>query len=85
MIDTNSLLVETPFVMRAVAGAAFWVLSILIVIFHRAGAQVVGAVFVLCGGLGLVTGANPHLAILVAVFGFITHSMGRLLYRMRRR
>ncbi len=85
MLDTNALLVETPFVMRVVVGAAFWVLSVLILILHRSGAQVVGVVFMLCGVLAMMSGGNPHLAMLLAVFGFISHSLGRILHWMRRR
>ena len=84
MLGTDELLSGAPFLMRAVVGAIFWVLSVLILIFHRSGAQVVGMLFVLSGSLGLVAGANPHIALLLILFGFVVHSMGRVLHWMRR-
>ena len=85
MLGTDGLLVGAPFVTRAVVGAVFWVLSVLILIFHRSGAQTVGMLFVLSGSIGLAAGANPHIALLLILSGFIVHSLGRVLHWMRRR
>jgi len=85
MLGIDELVSGAPLVMRAAVGAVFWVISILILILHRSGAQMVGTVFVLSGSLGLVTGVNPHLALFLVVFGFVIHSLGRVFYWMRRR
>lgn len=85
MLGTDGLFTGAPFVLRAAVGAVLWVISILILIYHRSGAQIVGTVFVLSGSLGFVVGANPHIAFLMVLFGFIVHTLGRVLYWMRRR
>ncbi|HQP99300.1 MAG TPA: hypothetical protein PLY86_12650 [bacterium] len=82
---TGGLLGDAPLAVRVAVGAVFWVLSVLILIYHRSGAQVVGMVLVLIGSLGLITGANPHIALLLVLFGFICHSLGRVMHWMRRR
>ncbi len=82
---TGGLLGETPLAVRMAVGAVFWVLSVLILIYHRSGAQVVGMVIVLIGSLGLITGANPHIALFLVLCGFICHSLGRVMHWMRRR
>ncbi|MFH1742790.1 MAG: hypothetical protein ABIH23_27615 [bacterium] len=85
MLGTNELFVGAPFITRAAVGAAFWLLSVLILMLHRSGAQIVGMLFVLSGSLGLVAGVNPHIALLLVLFGFIVHSLGRVLHWMRHR
>jgi hypothetical protein len=85
MLGTDGLLTGVPFLVRAAVGAVLWVISILILLFHRSGAQIVGAIFVFSGSLGFVVGANPHIAFILVVFGFIVHALGRVMYWMRRR
>ncbi len=85
MLGSEGLLSGAPFMTRVVVGAVFWVLGILILIFHHSGAQILGGVFVLSGSLGFVAGVNPHIALLMVVFGFFVHSVGRVMHWMRRR
>ncbi|MBI1388091.1 MAG: hypothetical protein GC154_06555 [bacterium] len=72
--------------MTAVFGsAAVWVSGMLIVLYHRAGLQVLGAAIAFVGFLLMVLNVQILLAASLLAFGFAVHSCGRLLFHLKRR
>lgn len=66
-------------------GTALWVLCMLILLYHQAGMQVLGALLVFMGILLMLSDIPLILAFTLLLFGFFMHGCGRLLMYLRRR
>lgn len=65
--------------------AVLWVFGMLVMIFHRSGLQVLGAVIASIGIITLIFNSHILLALCLLLFGFLVHSCGRLLMHLKRR
>lgn len=75
----------SPAAIGIFAGAGIWLMSMLIVVYHKAGMQVLGAFLAAIGFVMLIANIQIILALSLLTFGFCMHGCGRLLFRLRRR
>jgi hypothetical protein len=74
-----------PGITGIVTCAVLWVLGMMIVLFHRAGLQVIGAFIAIAGVITLLTHSQVLLSTGLMFFGLLIHGFGRLLFHLRRR
>ncbi len=65
--------------------AFLWLAGMLIVMYHRAGIQVVGASIACIGFILMLLNSRMFLALSLFFIGFLIHSFGRLLMHLKRR
>lgn len=74
-----------PGLAAALFSAFLWFFSILVVLYHRAGLQVIGGAIFFIGFFLLLSNTQSYLALNLLLFGFGIHGCGRLLFHMKRR
>ncbi len=65
--------------------ACLWVASMMVVLFHRSGIQVLGITIACIGLLTLLVYGKIVIPCSMLIFGLIVHTCGRLLLHYRRR
>jgi len=65
--------------------SSLWVLGILIILYHRAGIQLLGTMIASIGLLALLLNTRFFLSLSLLALGLILHSCGRLILYMKRR
>ncbi len=65
--------------------AFVWFFSMLVVLYHRSGMQVIGGAIFFIGLALLIFNTQLFLALNLLFFGFAIHGCGRLLFHMKRR
>ena len=65
--------------------ACIWVTAMLIVLYHRAGIQVIGASIALIGFIAMLMDSRFFLALSLFAVGLMVHGCGRLLLHLKRR
>lgn len=65
--------------------AFVWFFSILVVLYHRSGLQVIGGAIFFIGFFLLLADAQPYLSLSLLLIGFGIHGCGRLLFHLKRR
>ncbi len=85
MILDHAALTAGPGIGAILYGATAWVLSMLVVLFHREGIKVVGGTIVFTGFLILLIHPQIILSIGLIAFGLAVHWCGQTLYNLRRR
>ena len=65
--------------------ACLWVSAMMIVLYHRAGIQVIGTAIASIGFVIMLTNTRFFLALSLFAIGLLVHSCGRILFHLRRR
>lgn len=65
--------------------ACIWVAAMMIVLYHRAGIQVIGTIIAILGFAIMILEARFFLAFSLFAIGLLVHSCGRILFNMKRR
>ena len=65
--------------------AVLWLAGMLLILFHRSGIQVLGALIISIGFFIMVFHSRLHLAMSLMLVGFVLHGIGRLLMHLKRR
>ncbi len=85
MIVENITQAVGPSSFGMLMSASLWVVSMMIMLVHRSGIQIVGAGVALIGLVSLITADQIILSLLLLALGLFIHSCGRLLLYLRRR
>lgn len=65
--------------------AALWVITMFLVLCHRAGIQIVGGMMVFIGLFSLIVNAPPAVPLLLIITGCAIHWFGRILHHLKNR
>lgn len=85
MVTVNLSSSAGPGTWSLLLASGLWVFCMLVVLFHRAGIQVLGTGIACLGFLSLLLHNSLFLALSLFVFGVVLHGCGRLLFHLRRR
>lgn len=65
--------------------ASLWVFTMMIVLFHRAGIQIVGAIIACIGFLSFFIQTHMYIPLFLFALGCGIHWFGRILYHLKKR
>ncbi len=65
--------------------ASIWVIAMMIILYHRAGIQLIGIAIALIGFFAMLLEVKFFLALSLFALGILVHSFGRMLVNLRRR
>lgn len=74
-----------PGLASLVYAACIWVGAMMVVLYHRAGIQVIGATIAIVGFAIMLLETRFFLALSLFTVGLLIHSCGRILFNMKRR
>lgn len=85
MISTDIVTSHGPGLWNLSLASFLWVFSMLVILLHRAGIQIIGAVIALIGFCTLLIHSRIYLSLTLFLIGFLVHGFGRILFNLKRR
>ncbi|MBN2329599.1 MAG: hypothetical protein JXR73_20830 [Candidatus Omnitrophica bacterium] len=74
-----------PGIVSLLYAASVWMIAMMIILYHRAGIQLIGTVIALVGFLAMLTDNRFFLALSLFAIGLFVHSCGRILFNLKRK
>lgn len=74
-----------PGIFSLLYAASIWMIAMMIILYHRAGIQLIGAIIAIIGFFAMLTDNRFFLALSLFAIGLFVHSCGRILFNLKRK